>query len=129
MRRGLEWYKREPRAFLDGCRAARLTERQFAVYTIIIDLIYDHGGETPDDPKHIASYLSDLGTAAVRNAVQQLVDMGKVFRVGDMPHQERAENQAQTREKLSETRANVGRLGGVSSGNSRRLTKENDAAA
>lgn len=84
MRRGLEWYKREPRAFLDGIRAARMTERQAVIYGIVIDLIYDHGGETPDDPKHIASYLSDLGTAAVRHTIQQLVDMGKVFRVGDM---------------------------------------------
>lgn len=129
MRRGLEWYKREPRAFLDGCRAARMTERQLAVYTIIIDLIYDHGGETPDDPKHIASYLSDVGAAGVRNTVQQLIDLGKLFRIGDMLHQKRAENEAKTREKLSENRAKVGRLGGVSSGNSRRASSEINALA
>ena len=129
MRQGLPWYRREPRAFLDGCRAARLTERQFAVYTIVLDLIYDHGGETPDDPKHIASYLADTGTAATRKAIQQLVDIGKLFRVGDMLHQKRAENEAETREKLSETRAKTGRLGGVSSGNSRRQVKENNTIA
>ena len=125
----MEWYKREPRAFLDGCRAARMTERQLAVYTIIIDLIYDHGGETPDDPKHIASYLSDVGAAGVRNTVQQLIDLGKLFRIGDMLHQKRAENEAKTREKLSENRAKVGRLGGVSSGNSRRASSEINALA
>lgn len=124
MRRGLDWYKREPRAFLDGCRASRMTERQWAIYAIVIDLIYDHGGETPDDPKHIASYLADIGTASVRNTIQQLIDMGKLFRVGDFLHQERAENQAKTRGNLSENRAETGRLGGISSGNSRRAAKK-----
>lgn len=126
MRRGLDWYKREPRAFLDGCRAARMTERQVAVYSVILDLIYDHGGETPDDAKHISSYFSDMGTAAARNAIQQLVDIGKIYRVGDMLHQKRAETEAKTRENLSETRAKAGRFGGISSGNSRRQHNENN---
>jgi hypothetical protein len=103
-----------------------MTERQIAVYTVIIDLIYDHGGETPDDPKHISSYFADMGTASARNTIQQLVDMGKVYRIGDMLHQKRAENEAKTREKLSETRAKVGRLGGVSSGFSRRAGNDNN---
>jgi hypothetical protein len=103
-----------------------MTERQVAVYTVIIDLIYDHGGETPDDPKHIASYFADMGTASARNAIQQLVDMGKVYRVGDMLHQKRAENEAKIRENLSEIRAKVGRLGGISSGNTRRAINENN---
>lgn len=126
MRRGLEWYKREPRAFLEGVRAARMTERQIAVYSIVLDLIYDGGGETPDDPKHIASFLADVGQAAVRATIAQLVDLGKIYRVGDMLHQKRAENEAKTREKLTETRAFTGRLGGVSSGFSRRRANENN---
>jgi hypothetical protein len=84
MKRGLDWYAREPRSFLDGVRAAKMTARQVVIYGIIIDLIYDGGGETPDDPKHIASYLSDMGAAAVRATVEQLIAMGKIYRVGTM---------------------------------------------
>lgn len=125
MKRGLEWYPREPRSFLDGVRAARMSVRQVVIYGIIIDLIYDGGGETPNDPKHIASYLSDLGTAAARATIQQLIDMGKLFLVGGMLHHERAETLAKTRGNLRETRAEAGRLGGISSGKSRRKSLEN----
>lgn len=126
MKRGLDWYKREQRSILDAIRAARMTDRQAAIYNIVIDLIYEGGGETPDDPRHIASYLSNVGQAAARTTIQQLIDMGKIFRVGEMLHQKRAENEAQTRENLSETRAKTGRLGGISSGKSRRERRENN---
>lgn len=129
MKRGLDWYKREQRSILDAIRAARMTDRQAAIYNIVIDLIYEGGGETPDDPKHIASYLSNVGQAAARTTIQQLIDMGKIFRVGEMLHQKRAENEAQTRENLSETRAKTGRLGGISSGKSRRERRENNNLA
>ena len=125
MKRGLDWYRREQRAILDAIRAARMTDRQAAIYNIVIDLIYDGGGETPDDPKHIASYLSNVGQAACRATIEQLVDMGKLTRVGDMLHQKRAENEAKTRQNLRETRAETGRLGGISSGKSRRETNKN----
>lgn len=126
MRRGLQWYKREPRAFLDAIMAARMTARQAVVYTIILDLIYDHGGETPDDPKHVASYLSDIGAAAVRNSIEDLVAMGKLSRCGGMLIHKRAENEAKSQRKLSENRAEIGRLGGVSSGFSRSKSHDNN---
>lgn len=120
MKRGLDWYKREQRSILDAIRAARMTDRQAAIYNIVIDLIYEGGGETPDDPKHIASYLSNVGQASARTTIQQLIDMGKIFRIGDMLRQKRAETEAQTRSNLSVTRAETGRLGGISSGKKRR---------
>jgi hypothetical protein len=125
MKRGLDWYPREQRAILDSIRAARMTDRQAAIYNIVIDLIYDGAGETPDDPRHIASYLSNVGQAAARATIQQLVDMGKLTRIGDMLHQKRAENVAKTRQNLRETRAEAGRLGGISSGKMRRADNEN----
>lgn len=125
MKRGLDWYQREQRSVLEAIRAAGMTDRQAAIYNIVLDLIYDGGGETPDDPKHIASYLSNVGAAAARTTVQQLVDMGKLFRVGGFLHQKRAENQAKTRRNLSETRAEIGRKGGISSGFSRRESSKN----
>lgn len=126
MRRGLDWHQREQRAILDAIRAARMTDRQAAIFNIVLDLIYDGAGETPDDPKHIASYLSNVGAAAARTAIQQLIDMGKIYRVGDMLHQKRAENEAKAKRNLSETRSEIGRLGGISSAFSRAKAKENN---
>jgi plasmid stabilization system protein ParE len=109
---------------LDAIRAGhngvKMTDRQAAIYNIILDLIYDGGGETPDDPAHVAAHLSNVGPAAARNAIQQLIDMGKLIREGSMLTQERARNESETQRKLGETRSVSGSLGGVSSGESRR---------
>lgn len=121
-KRGADWYKREPRAFLEGVR--RLTEREIAVYAIVLDLIYDAGHQTYDDPKHIASYFSDLGSAAVRKAIDSLLAAGKLIRRDGYLTNKRAETQGKTREELAETRRNSGRLGGVSSGKSRAKSSE-----
>jgi hypothetical protein len=79
--RGADWYKREPRAFLEGIR--QMSEREIAVYSVILDLIYDGGHRTRNDPKHIASYFSDVGSAAVRRAIQCLIAAGKLELDGD----------------------------------------------
>lgn len=101
-RRGERWYSREPRAFLEGVR--HLTEREIAVYAIVLDLIYDGAGETYDDPKHIASYFSDLGSAAVRNAIDKLVAAGKLTRDDGLLTNCRAKNEVKTQEELAENR-------------------------
>lgn len=126
MRRGLDWHRREQRAILDAILEAKMTDRQAAIYNIVLDLIYDGAGETPDDPKHIASYLSNVGAAAARTAIQQLVDMGKIYRVGSKLHQKRAETEAKAKRNLSEIRSEIGRLGGVSSGVSRSKSSNNN---
>lgn len=122
--RGAQWYKREPRAFLEGVR--RLTEREIAVYAIVLDLIYDGGHQTLDDPKHIASYFSDIGVASVRRAIDALVEAGKLERDGEFLTNKRAKNEGKTRRELAETRKNSGHLGGVSSGKSRAKNNENN---
>lgn len=101
-RRGERWYSREPRAFLEGVR--HLTEREIAVYAIVLDLIYDGAGETYDDPKHIASYFSDLGSAAVRNAINKLVEAGKLVRCDGHLTNCRAKNEVKTQKELAENR-------------------------
>lgn len=124
-RRGADWYRREPRAFLEGVR--KLTEREIAVYAVVLDLIYDGGHQTLNDPKHIASYFSDLGSAAVRHAINRLVESGKLIIDGEFLTNKRAQNEGKTREELAETRRKSGRLGGVSSGVSRaNSNKSND---
>lgn len=123
MRNGAEWYKREPVAFLGGVQG--MTIRQIAVYTIVLDLIYEHGGSINNDPKWIAGWFSDMGSAAVRSTIAELVDLGKLEFEGEKLTQRRAKNEAKTRQKLRENREKTGQKGGVSSGFSRSAVKEN----
>lgn len=124
MRNGAEWYKREPVAFLGGVQG--LTSRQIAVYSIVLDLIYEHGGSINNDPKWIAGWFSDMGSAAVRSTISELVAIGKLEFEGDKLTQRRAKNEAKTRQKLRENREKTGQKGGVSSGFSRSIAKENN---
>lgn len=124
MKRGLDWYKREPRAMLDAKRAANgstgMTIQQAAIYDLVVDLIYEGAGETPNNPQHFASHFSNLGTRGARQAVDQLINMGKLEIIpGGMLTEKRAQKSAISRRNLSEIRAESGRKGGVSSGISR----------
>lgn len=124
MKRGLAWYKRDPRAIIDAKRAAKMTCRQAAIYDLVVDLLYEGAGETPDDPKYLAGHFADIGPSAARRAIQDLVDMGKITRRGGMLVQKRAETEAKARENLSETRAKAGKKGGEKSAENRRKANE-----
>lgn len=123
MKHGSEWYKRDPQAYLGGVQG--MTEREHAVYSVVIELIYAHGGSVNNDPKWISGWFKDIGTAAVRNTIQNLHERKKLILEGDQITQKTAKNISKTREELRETRVNSGRSGGVSSGKSRRASKEN----
>lgn len=84
MKRGLDWYKREPQAIRMAMMAARMTTEQAAVYSLVIDLIYEGGGETPNEPQHIAAHFSDMGSAKARRILASLIDMGKLFVIEGM---------------------------------------------
>jgi hypothetical protein len=131
VKHGLDWYKREPRPFLDGIRSARLTAREVAVYTVVLDLIYEGSGRTPNAPKYVAGYLDDMGSAAVRVCIARLIELGKLDVDGDYLTNKRAQTEVKTRENRSISAAVSGRIGGISSGVSRRKaaeTLENDEA-
>lgn len=125
MKHGAEWYKREPAAYLGGVQG--LTAQEHAVYSVILDLIYQHGGAINCDAKWVAGWISDMGAAAVRNATSSLVAKGKLEMVGEKITQKRAKNEVKTREKLSEIRAEMGKNGGLNSGKSRSKGNENKA--
>ena len=126
MRRGLDWYKRESRSFLDGVRAAYLSAKEIAVYTVVLDLIYEGGGQTPNQPSYISGYIQDMGAAGVRNAISSLLEKGKLIENEGNLTQKRAQNEAKTKRKLSETRSISGHIGGVSSAKSRAKTAQNN---
>ncbi|WP_347837739.1 hypothetical protein [uncultured Planktomarina sp.] len=131
MDKGLPWYKRDPRAMVDAKRAANngqgMTIRQAAIYDVVIDLIYEGGGETPNTPQHFASHFKDMGTRGARQAVEELSQMGKLTIIDGMIHNRRAENQAQKRLNLSKKRAEAGAVGGAKSAITRRNLSENSS--
>lgn len=124
MKRGMDWYQRDPIDFLGGVQG--LPSREIAVYAVTLDLIYQHGGEINNDPGWIAGWIKDMGAAAVRNALASLVEKGKLqIEENGNIGQKRARNEAKTRRKQSETNAENGKKGGISSGKSRAASKEN----
>lgn len=123
MRQGLDWYKREPRAFLGGVQG--LTAKQIAVYSVVLDLIYEHGGSVNDDPRWFAGWISDMGSAAVRRAIDDLVGMGKLDRDDGQITQKRAKTEVKTKENQRETNRKSGSFGGRMSAEKRAANKEN----
>lgn len=101
MKRGMEWYRREPIAFLGGVQG--LTAREIAVYTITLDLIYQHGGELHNDAKWLSGWISDMGAAAVRTTLNSLIEKGKlVLLANGMLSQNRAKSAVKTEGKRRE---------------------------
>lgn len=128
MKHGAVWYQREPLAYLGGVQG--LPAALHAVYGVVIDLCYAHGGAIHNDPKWISGWIGDMGSASVRNAIAELVALGKLM-VDDAGFltQKRAKNEAKTREKLRENARETGKKGGILSGKSRAAAKENKALA
>ncbi len=117
MKQGSEWYKRYPLAYLGGM--LNLTACQHAVFSVVLDLIYAHGGSINNAPKWISGYICDMGTAAVRNTINQLVQLGKLQIENDQITEKRAKIEAKTQKEVRENCAKNGQKGGKSSGNSR----------
>jgi len=124
MKHGSDWYKREPTAYLGGVQG--MSSKEHAVYSIIIDLIYQHGGSVNDDPAWFAGWVSDMSPAAVRKAIASLIERGKLERDGDQLTNKRAKSEAKTKENLRETRGKHGKKGGVYSGVSRSALNDNN---
>ncbi len=116
-RRGANWYPREPHAYLGGVRG--LPSKLHAVYSVILDLVYDGGGECPNDPKWISGWFSDLGPASVRRAISDLCDIGKLAVEGESLTNKRATIEAKTDRETREKRRESGRKGGQISGERR----------
>ncbi len=72
------WYKRYGADFVHGSLGLTLEEK--GAYSLCLDLIYDHGGPIPDDPKWIAGVCG----CSVRkwNSVRaRLISAGKLFEI------------------------------------------------
>lgn len=131
MDRGLEWYKRDPRAMIDAKRAANdsqgMTMAQAAIYDLVTDLIYEGAGQTPNNPKYFASHFFDMSTRAARLAVEFLVDSGKL-EINDRGFlsNSRAKLEAKARQTTSKVRAKAGKKGGINSAKAREKSNKNN---
>lgn len=123
MRHGSDWYKREPIAYLGGVQG--MTAKEHAVYSVTLDLIYQHGGSVNNDPGWIAGWIKDMGAASVRKTIATLVERKKLYIDGDQIYQKRARTEAKTKENVSETARENGKKGGKKSAENRAAYKEN----
>jgi len=110
MKNGADWYKREPTEYLADTQG--LTAKEHAVFSIVIDLIYSHGGSINNDPSWVAGWIKDMGSAAVRKVLSSLSESGKLIVSETEITQERAKTEAKTKQNLRETAAENGRKGG-----------------
>lgn len=110
MRQGLDWYKRDPRAFIDGIQG--LGPELIGAYAVILDLIYARGGATTADPRHLAGVLG-CSLRKARALVEALIEAEKIAEIDGEWTNKRAsiecENQLKTRRKLAESGAKGGR--------------------
>jgi len=81
MKNGMKWYRRNPLKFLGGVQGLR--SRELAIYTVVLDLIYMHGGSINNDPKWISGWISDVGSAACRRAIDELLERDLLELDGD----------------------------------------------
>lgn len=110
MRSGSDWYARYPTDYLGGVQG--LSSDEHAAYSIILDLIYQHGGSVNNDPAWFAGWVSDMGPAKMKRAVSGLIARGKLVLEGDQLTQHRAREQARTKEDLRQKNRENGRAGG-----------------
>ena len=124
MKRGLDWYQRYPIEYLGGVQG--LTAKQHAVYSVTLELIYIHGGSINNDAKWISGYIKDMGSAAVRNTILEMVNRKKLIIEGDQITNFRAENEVKTRQKQSETNSVSGKKGGEIAAKNKAAANENN---
>lgn len=71
----IKWYKRDPKAALGGMMVLSLEER--GAYNTILDLIYDHDGNLPDDDKFICGWLK-CDARVWKRIKTRLIELGKI---------------------------------------------------
>lgn len=123
---GLDWYKREPAAYLSDVQG--LTTKEHAVYSVVIDLLYAHAGTIRNDPKFISGWISDMGSSAVRKSLASLDANPRITLTitEDEISQKRAKTEAKTKENLRETASKSGKIGGEKSAELRRQNNKNN---
>ena len=107
MKQGLDWYKREPRAFLDGVQG--MGPELIGAYAVLLDLMYARGGDTMRDDRHLSGILG-CSVRKARALTDQLIEAQKIHQSGEIITNKRVEKDAKTRRNERETYANRQRM-------------------
>ena len=99
---GSSWIKWFPSDFLTGI--AGLSSHEIAVYTVILNLIYDADGPIKDDPPKLARRCG-VRLGQCNAALNTLQEDGKITRNDGLIHNERAVKVIETRQEQSAKRA------------------------
>lgn len=94
------WYKRDPKAFLDGVQG--MGPELIGAYSVILEIIYARGGEMPRDDRHLSGVLG-CSLRKSRALTEQLISLGKIRIVGGNVVNDRASLELETRRKQRET--------------------------
>lgn len=84
----IHWYKRDPRAALTGMMELTLEER--GAYNTVLDLIYDRGGDLPDDERFIAGWCR-CDVRVWKRIRERLLNLGKLYVANGKLHNSRAD--------------------------------------
>jgi len=113
---GLPYYKRYPRDFIEG--TVGMTFETKAAYSLVLDLIYMHGGRLPDDSGYISGLLGchKRKWFHLRKAV---LETGKIELADGYLRNKRADNELlslrQLRDKQSQNRSRPNKTNGLQS--------------
>ncbi|ATU91428.1 DUF1376 domain-containing protein [Phyllobacterium zundukense] len=102
MKHGLEWYKHEPRAFIDGVQG--MGPELIGAYIVLLDLIYARGDETMRDDRHLAGILG----CSIRKATSltdSLIEQNKIQFEGGYLSNSRAKRDVKSARNSYETRS------------------------
>lgn len=113
-----DWYKREPRRFIDGVHG--IGPELIGCYSVILDLIYVHEGSVHNDPRWIGSILG-CSTKSAQAYIRRLIDLGKLSLHGDRLTNEKALTTIRERSERKLTNQKNGSSGGSRSAVSRSL--------
>lgn len=99
---GLPYYKAYPRDFFEG--TVGMPFEMKGAYRLVLDLVYMHGGNLPDDARYIAGLLGC--TVRKWNSLRlSLLEEGKLFTVEGCLSNYRAVSELETLRKLQEKQA------------------------
>lgn len=96
------WVKWFAGDFLNGI--ADLEPNQIAVYSVVLNLIYDGEGPTPDNAERIARRCNMRPTTC-KKAIDALVEMGKLIRRDGVLSNARCEKEIKSRQNLAQKSA------------------------
>jgi uncharacterized protein YdaU (DUF1376 family) len=101
----LHWYKRDPKAALEGMAVLSLEER--GAFITVLDLIYSHDGKIDDDDRFIAGWLR-VHVRVWKRIRARLLDLGKLYLQGAQLRNERADREVEAALLRVRSAANAG---------------------